>query len=233
MATSPIRPASDELRSRVIRAARALFAEKGYVGTRTRDIAKRAGTSESGIYRALPEGDSKYDLLVAVLDDSWRHINEEIENSGALAMPDPVDSVCEIIKVFWDLCSRNPQLGRFLVLNTVAADAFFALPTNKKRRSEQSYKFFQLIEERCSKCAKDPYPSGRVLCEAVFGIAEGVLAGWCLADLPEYDYPAKISQQDAVRFIRDALQGAIKHVSADQRRVPTGTRQSRRADRTR
>ena len=48
----------------IIRSAAALFAEKGFNGTKTREIAERAGVSEALIFKHFP---SKEDLYAAIL----------------------------------------------------------------------------------------------------------------------------------------------------------------------
>ncbi|MEE8124935.1 MAG: helix-turn-helix domain-containing protein, partial [Nitrospirales bacterium] len=48
----------------IIRSAAALFAEKGFSGTKTREIAARAGVSEALIFKHFP---SKHELYAAIL----------------------------------------------------------------------------------------------------------------------------------------------------------------------
>lgn len=51
-------------RATIIRAAASLFAEKGFSGTKTREVADRAGVSEALIFKHFP---SKEDLYAAIL----------------------------------------------------------------------------------------------------------------------------------------------------------------------
>ena len=51
-------------KARIIRSAAALFGEKGFCGTKTREIATRAGVSEALIFKHFP---SKDDLYAAIL----------------------------------------------------------------------------------------------------------------------------------------------------------------------
>ena len=51
MAGERLRRSRDEVQALIVAAARALFAERGYAGATTREIAERAGTSEVLIFR--------------------------------------------------------------------------------------------------------------------------------------------------------------------------------------
>jgi AcrR family transcriptional regulator len=51
-------------KAKIIRSAASLFAEKGFSGTKTREVAVRAGVSEALIFKHFP---SKEDLYAAIL----------------------------------------------------------------------------------------------------------------------------------------------------------------------
>lgn len=65
------RPA--DTRDRVLRAAQALFAERGYRGTSLRDIAKRIGVKAPSLLHHFP---SKQQLYLAVLDQMFESLDE-------------------------------------------------------------------------------------------------------------------------------------------------------------
>jgi AcrR family transcriptional regulator len=58
------RLSSDERRQAIIEAVKRIFAEKGFEGTTTRELAKAAGISEALLYNYFP---SKESLYVAML----------------------------------------------------------------------------------------------------------------------------------------------------------------------
>jgi AcrR family transcriptional regulator len=60
-----MRLSAEERRRAIVEAVRDVFAEKGFDGTTTRDLAKSAGVSEALIYRYFP---SKESLYAAMLD---------------------------------------------------------------------------------------------------------------------------------------------------------------------
>lgn len=58
---------SEERRQAIVAAVRSVFAEKGFDGTKTRELAKAAGVSEALIYKHFP---SKESLYAAMLESS-------------------------------------------------------------------------------------------------------------------------------------------------------------------
>src|SRR5215510_1215198 len=70
-----------ETRSRIIRAARELIAEGGYVAAQVSPVAERAGVAVGTVYRHFP---SKSDLFAEVFRDASQH---EVD-----AMRDAIDS---------------------------------------------------------------------------------------------------------------------------------------------
>lgn len=74
--------ASDR-RSQILTAAMELFAERGFHGARTRELAQRAGVSEALIFRHFP---SKEELIRAILDlvAAEEHIRMMEEELGSL-----------------------------------------------------------------------------------------------------------------------------------------------------
>ena len=64
MPLSPKRIAGPVRKAKIIQSAAALFARKGFNGTKTREIAHRAGVSEALIFKHFP---SKEDLYAAIL----------------------------------------------------------------------------------------------------------------------------------------------------------------------
>ena len=68
--------ATQTSRSRLIWAGKMLFARSGYEQTATSAIARKAGTSESQLVRYFG---GKAGLLEAIFNESWRPLNEAIE----------------------------------------------------------------------------------------------------------------------------------------------------------
>lgn len=74
----PVKSTPDETRTRILAAAREIFAQKGTRGTTTREVADRAGVNEATLFRHFG---TKHALLHAMLDqycESREHIESEI-----------------------------------------------------------------------------------------------------------------------------------------------------------
>lgn len=75
-----VRMSRAERRALLLRSARALFAERGYDGTSTADLARAAACSEAVIYQHF---DSKQDLFVAVLEEQGAAMRGRLERAVA------------------------------------------------------------------------------------------------------------------------------------------------------
>ncbi|MFI6595961.1 TetR family transcriptional regulator [Nonomuraea sp. NPDC050536] len=102
-----------ETRERLLQAAAAVFAERGYEGTRVADIAAAAGVSNGALYAHFA---SKAELLVAALDAHGRPVLAD------LLAADPSRSIMEVLFVV-GRCLPHPDgdHGRLVVEALVAA----------------------------------------------------------------------------------------------------------------
>jgi TetR/AcrR family transcriptional regulator, cholesterol catabolism regulator len=73
-----------ETETKVLRAATVLFAEKGFKETSVRDIATATGMTMSNIYYYYG---SKEGLLLAVLEQFWKHMEEGLSRVIELDLP--------------------------------------------------------------------------------------------------------------------------------------------------
>ena len=91
---------------RIVRAARDLFATKGFADTRTRQIAAAAGTSESGVFRYFADKNS---LMRAAYNDAWadlnRYVDQAVEAAGPF--PDPLTEIECVARAFWSYYERD------------------------------------------------------------------------------------------------------------------------------
>ncbi|MER7443687.1 TetR/AcrR family transcriptional regulator [Micromonospora avicenniae] len=79
---SPTRTLStaEERREDVLSTAIGTFASRGYFGTTTVDVAKRAGISQAYLYRLFPDKES---LFAAVVERSFERIRDSISKAAA------------------------------------------------------------------------------------------------------------------------------------------------------
>lgn len=97
-------------RQRLMDAAVEAFAEKGFAGTTTRDIAARAGMSPAAVY---VHHDSKESLLFSVsLSGHQKTLAVIAESYGA--MDDPIDRVRTMVYDFTKWHAENSRVGRIV-----------------------------------------------------------------------------------------------------------------------
>ena len=99
----------EQTRSRIVEAAIEAFAEHGFDGAATRDIASRADTSQGLVSYHF---ETKADLWRAAADHLFHELTEslELDDEG----PDP-ETAREAIRAFVRLNARRPELFHFLV----------------------------------------------------------------------------------------------------------------------
>jgi AcrR family transcriptional regulator len=73
---------AEERREAVLAAAMKIFAERGYLGTPTMEVAKAAGISQAYLFRLFP---TKLDLVLAVVERSNRRIYDTFAKAAAAA----------------------------------------------------------------------------------------------------------------------------------------------------
>lgn len=108
-----------ERRADVLEAAIVEFAENGYHGTRTADIAARAGVSQPYVYALFPD---KRALFLACHDRTTQHIKETLASAGAAAGPDE-DAEQALGRAYRTLLDRRPHQVLFQVQAHAAATA--------------------------------------------------------------------------------------------------------------
>jgi AcrR family transcriptional regulator len=100
-------------RERIVDAAVEAFAEKGFRGASTRDIAQRAGTNQGLITYHFR---SKDDLWIAAADRLFGHLRTTLGSGlAALESDDPRERAREMIRGFVRFAAAHPELFRFMV----------------------------------------------------------------------------------------------------------------------
>ncbi|AJP01759.1 TetR family transcriptional regulator [Streptomyces cyaneogriseus subsp. noncyanogenus] len=104
-------------RARILRAARAVFGERG-LGAPVREVARHAGVGPATLYRHFP---AKRDLAEAAFADQ-RHICRTVVRD-ALADPDPWHGLRSLIERICELHARSPGFAdAFMTAFPEAAD---------------------------------------------------------------------------------------------------------------
>ncbi|QKG25307.1 TetR/AcrR family transcriptional regulator [Actinomadura verrucosospora] len=97
---------SDSGRERILDAATRLFAELGYDGTSTRQIAEAAGLNIATV--AYHTG-GKRDLYLAVMERAYRAERAALETALADLTPDAA-GILALVDRYIDFCAANPEI---------------------------------------------------------------------------------------------------------------------------
>jgi AcrR family transcriptional regulator len=202
---------STDLKTRILDASKKLFHDKGFFETKTRNIAKDAGTSESGLFRVF---DNKYNILMAVYNEAWGRVNDKIDEVlSAKNESDPRENIILIVKTLWEYYSEDPLTIAFIIMNTGNTDTLLVERKGNAYVTEENSKYIERIEKLSEFCTEKKLVSdiltSRSLCEGILGISEGVLLGWYLADKTKNQYAEKVSTDDAEQLLKLLLYGKL------------------------
>jgi AcrR family transcriptional regulator len=95
----------------LIKAARALFAERGYAAVATEEIVQRAGVTRGALYHHFKRG--KDELFKAVVVQISADVAKQIREA-ALAQDDPWEALLAGISAFLDACAQ-PDVQRIVL----------------------------------------------------------------------------------------------------------------------
>ncbi|HUB27248.1 MAG TPA: helix-turn-helix domain-containing protein [Tepidisphaeraceae bacterium] len=200
-----VKLSSRERRADIIRAVRRVFAEKGFDGTTTRELAEAAGVSEALLFKHFPNKEALYlAMQTSCCMDRDPGLMERIQ-----AMRPSAKSLVQLIQYFvWHVIAEPPAddqeaLQTRMMLRSLSEDGEFARTFLKGNPLEANMKLRE--------CIRAAVAAG----EAVDGKVRSDLAGWfaqnlmamlkimLLPDEPVIDFGAsrqKLAEQ-AVWFI--------------------------------
>ncbi|MBN1534161.1 MAG: TetR family transcriptional regulator [Spirochaetes bacterium] len=116
-ARTPVQERAIHTRDRILRAARALFEEKGYHGTNSKEIAARAGVAVGSFYSYF---DEKKPVFLEVIRQYYREIAEKTLQEGepvAASLKvgkkaDPKKTIRELVRALYEAHTLSPSLHR-------------------------------------------------------------------------------------------------------------------------
>ena len=122
---------SDATRTKLVRAARALFARRGYADVGTEEIVRRAKVTRGALYHHF---DDKRDLFRAVHEQIEGEVTDKIAAElAASGNDDPIEALRTAARTFLDACTE-PEIARIALL-----DAPSVLGWEEWRRIDEKY----------------------------------------------------------------------------------------------
>lgn len=107
-------PRPSEVRTRIIKAAVALFSRQGFHGTRTREIARLADVSEVTVFRYFERKD---DIFWSALQSCFSSIKPRLTLLGRSSKDTtPEVMLPEIVCLLVDVVTFNPELMRLIAV---------------------------------------------------------------------------------------------------------------------
>jgi len=164
-------------RTVILDAALKTFVKRGYPETKVAAIASEAGVAEGTLYNYFP---SKEDLLLALFDEKWGGIIDEIKKK-IHRLDDPNKKLKAIFSLVVRMFKKNRQLAELFMVDVKQSSIFLNNYTINR-----IVEFLELIEEVLEEGKrKGIYRKDldtRVAKMVIFGAAQGILFSWVLSE---------------------------------------------------
>jgi TetR/AcrR family fatty acid metabolism transcriptional regulator len=166
-------------RQRILRAAIAVFARKGYFSARMTDIAKSAKVADGTLYLYF---DGKEHLLVSLFDDVLSRFIERLK-SEIFEISDPTDKLRIMVRLHLETLARDRALAHVLQIETRHSRRFMSL-LMRGRLGEYLDLLRGIIEEGQDTGAFRSDISPGLMTNFVFGAVDELVNSWLLAEQP-------------------------------------------------
>ncbi|MDD5544839.1 MAG: TetR/AcrR family transcriptional regulator [Acidobacteriia bacterium] len=213
---SPLAVPSGTSRDRILSAAKALFASKGFESTSTVAIARLAGTSESQLVKHFH---NKEGLLEAIFDSAWQKLMWTVGQAGS-SLPSPHLKLLSLVETALAALDRDPEVKFLMLLEG-------RRPRKDGQRVGLDHGFMEFVK-RIDQILMEMLNAGQlrkdlsiqVVRSALLGATEGLLRDQLIAKRMEY--PAKYNASE-VRQAFNVLLSAFMTPSNNGRKKPSRT----------
>ena len=169
-----------EKRHRIEAAAFALFREKGYDGTTTREIARRAGVALGTLFTYASD---KRDLLFLVYNDRQDALRREAFGLIPEAAPF-VDQIVALFEPFYTHFAKEPGFTRDLLRELTFYTDGVQAPRFQEGRLSLVARIRELVEDAVTDGRLSTREDSRVIAEMIFGLYQSELRRWLAGDKP-------------------------------------------------
>lgn len=167
-------------RTRILRAAELLFADRGYHGTRLREVAAAVGIRKASLFHHFA---GKEDLYQAVLEDEIGDTERRIRDvlNGA---DDPRTAIRALVSAYVDIIAAHPVRAKLLLRQSLGEHPSAVPPPDAGRVLAPLVAFIERGQRAGAFAAADPITLllclvGTVVC--FFTTAPVVAPEWCHA----------------------------------------------------
>lgn len=164
-------------RSAILDAALRTFVKRGYPETKVAEIASEAGVAEGTLYNYFA---SKEDLLLALFDEKWGWIIDEIRRKIS-RLNDPNRKLKAIFSLVVRMFKKNRQLAELFMVDIKQSSVFLNNYTIN-RIVEFLDLIGEVLEEGKKKGTYRRDLDTRVARMVIFGAAQGILLSWVLSE---------------------------------------------------
>ncbi len=180
--------AKEEKRHRILQAAIAVFARKGFFHARISEIAQEAGVADGTIYLYF---DNKDHLLIAVFEEEMQAIIGRFQDA-LRPIGDPVERLRGFIRMHAEMVIENPDLAHVLQIELRQSSTFMS--DYKPVRFQEFLDILEgiIIEGRKAGVFRQDIHPGTVK-RAVFGALDELALHWIMRE-GRYDLRASSAE---------------------------------------
>jgi len=192
-------------RAVILDAALRTFVKRGYPETKVAEIACEAGVAEGTLYNYFA---SKEDLLLALFDEKWGWIIDEIRRKIG-RINDPNSKLKAIFSLVVRMFKKNRQLAELFMVDIKQSSVFLNNYTINR-----IVEFLDLIEEVLEEGKKKGIYrrdlDTRVARMVIFGAAQGILLSWVLSESTAVrNQTFKFSLYRAAKTLKDIFKSGL------------------------
>jgi AcrR family transcriptional regulator len=166
----------EDLRAKILDAARELFVSEGVEAVSMRKIADKIGYSATTLYNYFED---KEDLLRALCDADFGTLHEGFKKIGKIAHP--IERLRKLGQAYISFAMRNPAQYRFMFMTprgTRQDDAGVGREIEKGNPDEDSYAFVRatVVEGIAARVFRDEFQDPDLMAQVVWSAVHGVAA---------------------------------------------------------
>lgn len=207
-------------RTRIKEAARAVFIERGYEASTTREIADRAEVALGTLFAYAP---TKSELLLMIVNDDIEPTRRDMfrQSAGTLALVDMLMAFCEEDMAYW---GRHPELARqarreigVVLLGRAAGREAVRFASWKPLLLAE---VAQVVASRQQSGRLSPSPAPELVAELWWAIYNQHLHNWLMDERPNL--------RKGIRDLRSLLELAIRGLDPAPQELAPRRRAARR-----